>query len=585
MVVEPPLAPGDIHRYTSLAGWSPPGELPLPQLSVEEASGLSRLLDMEQGPGFVTLGLEASVATTVVLHTLHFPGWKVYVDGREVPAFAVSPRGLLGFEVSEGTHSLLARFEDTPLRQAARAVAASSVFALLIVASVPFARRKVSLVATGGMVALTVIYFGVPLPGTPSDHVEYHSLDLSAQNGVRLLGAGLDRTGEGVLGVTLYWQALRPLEELDSFVALLDERGRAVGNPMRKPLDGAYSTSEWQIGEIVADRVEVERTGEIDLSNLSLVAGLRPFHPMGSSSPVVSFRAPLTADKMTERERPAKVVVDGVLALESFDLSAAVVAPGDDLTVGLDWHALGTVGGDVGTYLHLVAGGQLIAQSDGPPGPSGFPAVLWQAGESVRETRTLRVAADAPPGRYSLRLGGYRYPDLEPVPVACEGQGACGVNIGIADVFVVAGETRPKVVRADKALSATFGGKVELLGFDLSSDRLQPGESLTLTTYWRSPERLPADYVLFAQLLDGSDVIRGQKDGQPADGSYPTSIWEPGEYVMDRRVVEIDEGALPGNYRLVLGLYQWPDLRRLPVEVDGVAAGDVLNLGIVQVLP
>jgi uncharacterized membrane protein YfhO len=54
----------------------------------------------------------------VTFYTQYYPGWRAYLDGREV---AVVPEGDLGWmtvEVPGGEHVLLLRFEDTPVRVA-----------------------------------------------------------------------------------------------------------------------------------------------------------------------------------------------------------------------------------------------------------------------------------------------------------------------------------------------------------------------------------------------------------------------------------------------------------------------------------
>jgi hypothetical protein len=66
-----------------------------------------------------------------VFNTFYFPGWRVYVDGRRVPIVPTEPHGLISFEVPAGKSNLQVRFQDTPLRLAAKALSALSALVVL----------------------------------------------------------------------------------------------------------------------------------------------------------------------------------------------------------------------------------------------------------------------------------------------------------------------------------------------------------------------------------------------------------------------------------------------------------------------
>jgi len=95
---------------------------------------------------------------------------------------------------------------------------------------------------------------GTPLPDHPSDAV--------LGDAVRLLGSSLDagRAAPGAtIHVTLYWQALAPLDEdYTVFVHLLGEHNPATEGPLwvghdSQPDGGHYPTRAWKPGEIVFD--------------------------------------------------------------------------------------------------------------------------------------------------------------------------------------------------------------------------------------------------------------------------------------------------------------------------------------------
>ena len=61
-----------------------------------------------------------------------------------------------------------------------------------------------------------------------------------------------------------------------------------------------------------------------------------------------------------------------------------------------------------------------------------------------------------------------------------------------------------------------------------------------------------------------------QSDGPPRAGTYPTSIWDAGERVVDERVLVLPPDLPAGRYRLLAGLYDPATGTRLPAfDLDG----------------
>jgi len=138
----------------------------------------------------------------------------------------------------------------------------------------------------------------------------------------------------------------------------------------------------------------------------------------------------------------------------------------------------------------------------------------------------------------------------------------------------------PQGVTVSKAspqtkLNTTFGNEITLLGFDWEPDHDaqntdgNSNEITALTLYWQANAIPRSDYTVFVHLLDSTGQLVGQADGPPAAGAYPTSLWEPGEIIVDRH-------QLPGRrqYESVhIGLYRTDTGERL--SADGYADGAV----------
>ncbi|MBI4757713.1 MAG: hypothetical protein HY783_01730 [Chloroflexi bacterium] len=82
------------------------------------------------------------------------------------------------------------------------------------------------------------------------------------------------RPGE-VLGLTLCWRAMKPLDkDYTVFVHLLAQDGQIAAQLDRQPLDGHYPTTMWDDGEVVADQVELRLPPALPRGQYRLAVGL-----------------------------------------------------------------------------------------------------------------------------------------------------------------------------------------------------------------------------------------------------------------------------------------------------------------------
>lgn len=128
-----------------------------------------------------------------------------------------------------------------------------------------------------------------------------------------------------------------------------------------------------------------------------------------------------------------------------------------------------------------------------------------------------------------------------------------------------------------------FGESMTLSGYNLDDKEAKPGQILRLTLFWKTDEALQEEYKVFLHLLDARGQIVAQHDGPPVGGSRPTSSWVEGEMIFDGHGVYIPGDTAPGEYRLVLGLYEPQTGRRLPVLSAGEVAGDSLSLALISI--
>ena len=130
-------------------------------------------------------------------------------------------------------------------------------------------------------------------------------------------------------------------------------------------------------------------------------------------------------------------------------------------------------------------------------------------------------------------------------------------------------------VSVGQLLNVDLGDQIRLSSYNLalfSEGEAEEGRHLALTLYWQALRPPKGDYTVFAHVLDSAGNLVAQHDGLPLDGLYPTSEWIAGDVFTQR--IELD--VPPGEYDLVVGMYTYPDIVRLPVAGDRPYAQDGL---------
>ncbi|HUS17207.1 MAG TPA: DUF2723 domain-containing protein [Chloroflexia bacterium] len=135
-------------------------------------------------------------------------------------------------------------------------------------------------------------------------------------------------------------------------------------------------------------------------------------------------------------------------------------------------------------------------------------------------------------------------------------------------------------------LDIRFGGEIHLLGYTLEPVQPRPGNSLRITLFWQTRNRLTERYVVFTHLVDATGRKIGQRDDEPGRGFRPTINWAPGQIVTDTLLLPVATDATPGTYHLKVGLYAREGERRLPAaRAGGEALGDYWEMTAVDVGP
>lgn len=156
-----------------------------------------------------------------------------------------------------------------------------------------------------------------------------------------------------------------------------------------------------------------------------------------------------------------------------------------------------------------------------------------------------------------------------------------GGELGLVRQIDVLANTEPRLPAGYWPVPAQQVGNVlQPLAVLLASDALQTGATeWPVTLIWKVIGPSEADLVLGLYLLGPNAQLISQFDRQPCAGSYPTSRWGPGEWIVEERALTLPPDLSPGDYRLALALYHYPTLERLPVtDVNGAPLGDLATL-------
>jgi hypothetical protein len=258
---------------------------------------------------------------------------------------------------------------------------------------------------------------------------------------------------------------------------------------------------------------------------------------------------------------PVHINFEGQAELVGYDLPQRSAFPGADYPVTLYWRTGTRIDEDLSVYIRLYdAAGRVVGRWDAYPGNGLYPTRLWQPGELIVDSYRVPVAADAQRGGVGrIEAGLFRRMPLQNL-TARDPRG--NVITPTFARFKMGGGPQASL---ENPVDIRFGERIALSGYSLAK-AAGPGSTLTVRLNWRALERIAEDYSIFVHLVAPSGVIPAQHDGEPQNGTFPTSFWDPGETILDEHTIAIPEDAAAGEYRVEVGVYRPRDNARLPVQ-------------------
>ncbi|MBN1218307.1 MAG: hypothetical protein JXM69_05225 [Anaerolineae bacterium] len=275
---------------------------------------------------------------------------------------------------------------------------------------------------------------------------------------------------------------------------------------------------------------------------------------------------------------PVNFTYDHKIRLIGYQLYPDTVRPAEALQLTLYWEILQPMDKDFSIFIHLLGRQrQVVGQLDSYPGGGQWPTTLLSPGDILADTYVITIKPKAElehaPARLLIAAGIY---DLhEP---GRPGKPAVNADGQPVDPIIASAKLIPWQwpILSTASTPINFFDKVTLLDYRLTDDQ----QALTLT--WQVNQPLNADYTVFIQAWQAGEYVAGF-DGPPVQGDYPTSLWAPGEIIVDPHPLDLSV-LPPGTYDLLAGLYSSLTGERLPAfGPDGPLPDYAVNLGALQV--
>ena len=136
----------------------------------------------------------------------------------------------------------------------------------------------------------------------------------------------------------------------------------------------------------------------------------------------------------------------------------------------------------------------------------------------------------------------------------------------------------------DTPLDLRLGDGIQFYGYALLTPTAAPGDIVQVALFWRCKTRIAQRYKVFVHILDANGRIVAQTDREPVGSLAPTTIWQPGDEIVDQYGVWLPDDLPPGRYPIEVGMYALEgDGARLRFFDGSADVGDALILAPIKV--
>lgn len=184
--------------------------------------------------------------------------------------------------------------------------------------------------------------------------------------------------------------------------------------------------------------------------------------------------------------------------------------------------------------------------------PGGLATDNWPINGTVSMRFMMIMPDDLPVGPYALEVNFIR-PNLAPF----------GAPVSVAEFYRLPDVSR-KAPNPDYPLGVSLD-KISLVGYDAQA-HLAPGETLRIALYWHALTKIDENYKVFVHVIAPDGSHAAQSDIIPLYWTYPTTQWQPGEYIRDVHFIKLDDDLPRGDYAVWVGMYDPISQQRIPIR-------------------
>ncbi len=366
-----------------------------------------------------------------------------------------------------------------------------------------------------------------PLPRAPRP--------IAFEQGVTLADWGISTepvaAGQDIVRARFAWSA-RAAEEFKASLRLLDRNGDLWAQ------DDRELARDWQRIGFAVPLGTPPGEYEIRLAVYRAQDGTR-LSQSDATLARVQVVAPAQPNLAAIPHRATIDLTEGVRLL-GYD-APRVWRPGEATPITLFWQATRALPHHYVVRLQaLDARGNVFAETRAAPARDIYPTTRWQPGEIVRDPQTLMLHGDAPDGDYRL--------------VVALVDSADDARASPREIGKLTAQGRAHYFGAPtpaQTMDVRFGELARVIGYDLYSDP----RATRLVLYWHALASTQTSYTVFVHILDADGTRRAQRDQIPGAGAFPTTTWVKGEYLADAYDIAIPRDAPPGEYTIILGMY------------------------------
>jgi len=264
----------------------------------------------------------------------------------------------------------------------------------------------------------------------------------------------------------------------------------------------------------------------------------------------------------------------GTVALLGYDTSGSSFEPGEWIELVLYWQALNPPSEHLTLAVQLVSvvpeDTSTLVNFNTWTGGGTYPTGHWRPGDIIADSYRLQIPAVVDRAQ-AWRVQVILFHGDARLPYTLNNQPA-GDAAFISLVRVGASSETVQMPAPDEGdlQQVVFGESIAFDGVEI----LYSADELEVQLRWSCLAALDHDYAVFVHLYDAAGSLLTTGDGPPLAGGFPTSLWQPGDSVVDTHSVTAMSRAA---VKLGIGWYDVESGARLDaVGVDGQLEDNVL---------